>query len=215
MVAEALVALGRPEAVAPWVDRYRRRLEPAPGPGTPLVGDQWEGALGQIGRYADWVALFDGLLDEEHPDDILEDWVPRLAPGSIGAAAHGLIRTAHGARALAAADLPGRRHELAQGLAYWAARYQELPGPPLLLGRLTVPEALAGIPAVPEEAPTEDRISAQVRHVDMVAAPFEQAVSALAPRAIRPPPWPSWPPEGPAPTWPTPTRPARSHWSTR
>jgi len=38
-----------------------------------------------------------------------------------------LIRTGHAARALRRHDTPARRGELALGLAYWAARYTELP----------------------------------------------------------------------------------------
>ena len=33
MVAEALCALGRPEAVMPWVARYRERMQPRPAAG--------------------------------------------------------------------------------------------------------------------------------------------------------------------------------------
>ena len=32
MVAEALCALGRPDAVRPWVNRYRKYLSDAPAP---------------------------------------------------------------------------------------------------------------------------------------------------------------------------------------
>src|SRR5262249_23600073 len=57
-------------------------------------------------------------------------WVPRLAPGLMAAATHGLIRTGHAARSLSAGETPQRLHELAEGLGYWAARYQALPGSP-------------------------------------------------------------------------------------
>jgi len=179
MAAEALVALGRPEAVAPWVAAYRRRLEPGPGPGRPLDSAEWEAALGHMERYADWVVHFEAALAEHGPAATVARWVPRLAPGSIAAATHGLLRTAHAWRALGRQDRPGRRHELAQGLAYWAARYQELPGPPLLLGPFGAEEAVAALPALPEEAPAEPSISRQVAHLEMIAAPFEQAVAAL------------------------------------
>ncbi|HEX3947651.1 MAG TPA: questin oxidase family protein [Acidimicrobiales bacterium] len=183
MAAEALVALGRDEDVAPFVDAYRRRLVPGPRPGQPLPADQWEQALGRPDRWADWVALFDRQLADDLPAEVAARWVPRLAPGSIGAATHGLIRTAHALRSLDRAEVDGspRRHELAQALAYWAVRYQELPGPPLLVGHAGVAAALAGLPVLPEEAAQEGLIADQVRHLDMVAAPFEQAVAALAP----------------------------------
>jgi hypothetical protein len=61
---------------------------------------------------------------------VLQAWVPHLAPGLMAAATHGLIRTGHAVRSLAAGETPQRLHELAEGLGYWAARYQEMPGKP-------------------------------------------------------------------------------------
>jgi len=58
---------------------------------------------------------------------VVADWTPRLAPSISAAAFHGLIRTAHAVRALRRSETPQRRRELANGLAYWAARYAELP----------------------------------------------------------------------------------------
>jgi hypothetical protein len=48
----------------------------------------------------------------------------------MAAATHGLIRTGHAVRSLEAAVTPQRLHELAEGLGYWAARYQMMPGKP-------------------------------------------------------------------------------------
>jgi hypothetical protein len=59
---------------------------------------------------------------------VVEVWVPRLMPGLSVALFHGAIRTAHAVRAVAAADTPPRRSELARALAYWAARFR--PGQP-------------------------------------------------------------------------------------
>jgi hypothetical protein len=105
--------------------------------------------------------------------------VPRLVPGSVGAAAHGLIRTAHGLRAFGQATTTPRRVEVAMGLAYWAANYQELPGPPLLIGHQGVSEALADLPYLSEEAPREVLISDVVAHMADIADEFEQAVASL------------------------------------
>jgi hypothetical protein len=109
------------------------------------------------------------------------EWIPRLVPGIIGAAAHGLIRTAHGLRAFGEAATLPRRVEVATGLAYWASRYQELPGPPLLIGHQNVPEALADLPYLPEETPRAMLISDVVAHMADIADEFEQGVSSLGP----------------------------------
>jgi hypothetical protein len=151
MAAEALVALGRPEAVAPWVDRYRRSLSEHPQARQPLGAD-WAEALGRFERVGDWIALYDRQLDEQPWTDVLRTWMPRLAPGLVAAATHGLIRTGHAVRALGSRDTAVRRHELAEGLAYWAARFQRLPerSGPSPAGQLPS-AALAGVAMVPPE----------------------------------------------------------------
>jgi hypothetical protein len=180
MAAEAMAHLGREDAIAAWVERYRRRLEPAPPPADrPLSEEDWPAALGQEERFPDWLALFEREVADRPPVAVVGEWVPRLLPGTIGAAAHGLIRTAHAVRALAAADTPPRRLELAIGLAFWASSYQELPGPPLLIGHEGVAAALADLPYFPEDAPRHLLISDMVVQVGEIADEFEQAVASL------------------------------------
>ena len=106
----------------PFVERYRRRLEAAPDPGRPVGEDEWESALGSFGRWPDWVARFERDLSEQSAGEVVARWIPRLVPGSIAAATHGVIRTAHAVRMNVGSDAPGRRRELAEALAYWAAR---------------------------------------------------------------------------------------------
>jgi Questin oxidase-like len=130
MAAEAMCALGRGDAVVDWVDRYRRHLELAKAPRSMIREAQWRDALGHRDRVADWQAFFASELKEHPWAEVIDRWVARLAPGIIAAAAHGAIRTAHAARSLAANTNDARLHELAAGLAYWAAEYQTLPGEP-------------------------------------------------------------------------------------
>ena len=151
MAAEALVRLGRVEDVGPWVDGYRRKLQPRPDGRRPIAAAEWREALGDFGRVGDWAALFDRALREAPWTAVLQDWAPRLAPGLSAAACHGLIRTGHAARSLAERDSPARRGELAQGLAYWAARYQALPEKAGTAGRLRPSEAIARVPILPVE----------------------------------------------------------------
>ena len=180
MVAEALAHLGRDDAIAGWVERYRRRLDVAPAPASrPLTEEEWPAALGQVERFPHWLALFEREVADRPPAAVVGEWAPRLLPGSVGAATHGLIRTGHAVRALAAADTAPRRLEVACGLAFWAASYRELPGPPLLIGREGVPEALADLPYLPEDAPAQVLISDMVAGVDEIADEFEQAVASL------------------------------------
>jgi hypothetical protein len=130
MVAEALVALGRPDAVAGWVDGYRIRLQDRPGSYQAIAGAEWQNALGDFERAGDWITFFDAELADTPWQEVVRTWAPRLAPGLMAGATHGLIRTAHAVRSLAGGETPQRIHELAQGLAYWAARFQMLPGSP-------------------------------------------------------------------------------------
>jgi len=127
MAADALVALGRPAAVVPWVERYRRRIaEPIPAR-RPIDGERWRESLGDYARAGDWSVFFRRAIADHSWQEVLSEWTLRLAPGAGAAAFHGLIRTAHAARSLGRHDSPARRRELAEGLAYWAARYQPLP----------------------------------------------------------------------------------------
>jgi Questin oxidase-like len=130
MVAEALLALGRPDSVIPWIESYKSRFQDRPQARTAISPEGWYEALGDRGRSADWVAFFDRKLAEAPWQAVLQTWVLRLAPGLMAAATHGLIRTGHAVRSLAGGETPRRLHELAEGLGYWAARYQVLPGRP-------------------------------------------------------------------------------------
>ena len=140
MVVEALVRLGRSDAVPGWVDRYVARLEDAVAP----TGDTPE--LGVLATVGDWERQFAAELAEAPWIEVVRTWVPRLAPGLMAAATHGWLRTAHAVRALRVVESPERLAELARGLAYWAARYQDVPGPTIPSGTLAVDAALAALP---------------------------------------------------------------------
>jgi len=179
MVAEALAHLGRHDAIAGWVARYRTRLDDAPLPARSLSEEEWPAALGQLGRFPEWLALFEREIADRPVAAVAGEWVPRLLPGSVGAATHGLIRTGHALRGLGEADTPPRRLEVANGLAFWAASYEELPGPPLLIGHEGVADALADLPYLPEDAPSAFLISDRVAAVADIADEFEQGVASL------------------------------------
>jgi hypothetical protein len=142
MVAEALDALGRSDAIAGWISNYRANMMPWPSERAPIVG--WRTALGRAERVSDWRALSREELAARRGPEVLALWVPRLAPGASGAALHGLIRVGHAARALGRAETQPRLDELASALACWAADYAELP----------IASALGAPPASPEAALT-------------------------------------------------------------
>jgi hypothetical protein len=161
MAAEAMVRHGHGDLVGSWLDGYMRRLEEFPR-GLGPIGSGWPGALGDLRRVADWTALFGREIGEQPWRQVLNTWWPRLLPGVVAAATHGVIRVGHSVRALLAdGDDPSHRAELAQGLAYWAARWQTVPGghaaaaAAAAAGRtqaMTPLESLAAVPRIAEQS---------------------------------------------------------------
>jgi hypothetical protein len=129
MAAEALRALGHPSLIEGLVDVYAPRIRPL-RPGEPIAPEARADALGDASRLPDWVATYDRELSRRAWPELLVEEVDRLLPGLFASACHGLLRVAHGVRAIEDEDTPVRRRELAFGLALWAGRYQELPGTP-------------------------------------------------------------------------------------
>jgi hypothetical protein len=128
MAAEAMVRHGHSDLVGSWLDGYMRRLEEFPS-GLGPIGSDWQEALGDLRRVADWTAFFRAELGQRPWRQVLNAWWPRLLPGVVAAATHGVIRVGHAVRALLTdGDDPSHLAELAHGLAYWAARWQTLPG---------------------------------------------------------------------------------------
>jgi hypothetical protein len=161
MVAEAMVRRGHGDAVGSWLDVYMRRLEEAPRGMGPIRAD-WREALGDPRRIADWTELFSRELREQPWREVLNAWWPRLLPGVVAAATHGVIRVGHAVRALLV-DGDNDTHivELAHGLAYWAARWQTVPAghegasAAAAAGKAhfaTMLEALAAVPRIAEQS---------------------------------------------------------------
>ena len=156
MVVEALCALGRPDAVFPWIDAYRPRLKPRQAADETIDWSQWRDHLGRRGSFPAWSRPRSPAELADAPwRSVLDRWAMRLAPGYSAAATHGAIRTAHAARGLAEAETRVRLRELADALASWAASYSELPTAPADCnqGTLTPRAALAAVPVVPAGTP--------------------------------------------------------------
>lgn len=126
IVAETMITLRRVDHIKPWVNNYVKRLSPHPGIGNPFEGDQWKTELGNYDRFSDWLAFFRQQIQTRDWTAVLKDWIPILSPGLSGGGTHGLIRTAHCVRSLPNEVTSIKLNELAESLAYWAARYQAI-----------------------------------------------------------------------------------------
>jgi hypothetical protein len=150
MVIEALCAMDRASAIEPWLHRYRQGFLARPQSNEPVVLENWRSALGVFDRFAGWRELLIAELRDATWPLVMDRWVARLAAGISASALHGIIRVGHATRALAQAETPIRISELADGLAYWAATYQTLPGVPELASDATAPrDAITRVPLLP------------------------------------------------------------------
>ncbi|MFC0508973.1 questin oxidase family protein [Micromonospora costi] len=150
MAVEVMIRRGYAAQVDRWVDRYRSRLDDLPG-STSAIGERdWPEALGDGRRVADWTAYFTRQLAAAPWRDVLATWWPRLLPGVLAGTTHGVIRVGHAVRALlAGAENPETLHELAHGLAFWAARYQSVPASAHPAGHLDPGTALDALGRIP------------------------------------------------------------------
>jgi hypothetical protein len=180
MAAEALVALGRSDAVARWVEGYASRLGPPPSARDPIPATGWEAALGRRERVGDWALFFRRELAEAPWPHVLRLWVPRLAPGFVAVATHGAIRTGHAARALGVRETPPRLHELAEGLAYWAANFTRLPESDTIEGTSRPSEAIVSLELLPaSERRSGGFITARLAGLSDFA-PFKEVAGRVA-----------------------------------
>jgi hypothetical protein len=146
MAADALLRMAQGDRVAGWLNGYITRLESPPAPRWQIDPVEWQEPLGDPSRVADWCALFSLEVAEAPWQSVLARWWPRLLPGGVAAATHGVIRTGHVVRALQERVTEPRLLEFAQALGYWAARWQELPGRRLPRGTLSVVAAFDQLP---------------------------------------------------------------------
>ncbi|MCF3103531.1 DUF4243 domain-containing protein [Streptomyces roseoverticillatus] len=190
MGAEALAVLGHGGEVAAWVEGYRTAMPhhdlPARGSDLdPADETSWRPALGDFSRAGDWEELFRRELAAAPWRDVLARWWPRLLPGLLAGLTHGLIRTAHAVRSLAAAEQPTPHQltELARGLAYWAARFAHLPGEVRMSGHHDLAGAIAALPRTPAPGPVPQRRAVAAERLARPGelAGYHETLGALAP----------------------------------
>ena len=170
------------DVVEPWLDRYIRGLEEPPRASDRITDQTWRNALGARRRVADWELYLRDQLAQQPWQQVLARWWPRLVPGLAANATHGIIRTSHAARSLAASESSERLEELARGLAYWAAGYLELPASPGSRGHLDLDAAVSALPVAACPVPP-GLITARIR-AGLASEPrFPAAVAALGPPA--------------------------------
>ncbi len=182
MVAESLDHAGRSDDIAAWTGTYLLQLaDPVPARES-IDPVRWMERLGDGESMGDWIAHFDRELHGESWVEVVARWFPRLAPGVVTAATHGLLRSAHAVRGLVHVDNTVRRHELACGLGYWASRYETLPESQAtgarIAGTLSISETLAAVPLVPTSRRAAWMISERVQQVDPRA--FSDSVGRVA-----------------------------------
>ncbi len=172
MVAETLITLGRKDVVLKWVEENLHDAGDGKNPKDfTRVGDlsepNWNAALGDESRRADWVEFFHRQISEAKWQSVLSQWMPRLAPGIAAFAAHGVIRTAHAVRSLEAQESWQRKRELAEGLGLWAATFQRLPETAAKKrGILKPSQALPLVGMLPEERVRRGNIVAALTSLD-------------------------------------------------
>ena len=157
MAAEVMVRRGLEIDVDRWLDRYVRRLAELPTAEVSIRPEQWRTALGDAARLPGWTAYFQRELRERPWSTVLVEWWPRLQPGIVAGSTHGVIRVGHAVRTLRAGvdgcpPATETLHELAHGLAFWAARYRELAGVVAPAGRLSAAEALPGVARLQDQS---------------------------------------------------------------
>jgi hypothetical protein len=180
MAIEALERLGHQALIPAFLGLYAARIpEAATGQHLSAAGELE--ALGDIARAEDWVATYEGRLEEGDWRGVVATCVPPLIAGLFAGAGHGFLRVAHAVRSLEASDNRLRRNELARGLAYWSARHQTLPGE---LG-LGVSQAARG-PASMGRWPLMDEVESRngfffesIRQLDQFPA-FAEAIERYA-----------------------------------
>ncbi|MBO8200880.1 questin oxidase family protein [Streptomyces smyrnaeus] len=152
MAAEVMARRGLDVDMERWLDDYVPRLTDLPTPSERISAAHWREALGDARRIADWTAFFRAELRCRPWQDTLATWWSRLLPGIAAGSTHGVIRVGHAVRTLRTGAGGPALDELANGLAFWAARWRPLPGDTSGAPAPGPAAALDALPELPDRA---------------------------------------------------------------
>ena len=155
MVAEALSAMGRPDAVMPWLRQnwpLRHTLMPRHAASHAIA--DWKAALGNNAPF-DWSVFMADDLEKTGWEDFVARWTARLAPGASSDAAHGILRAGHAVRSMKERETPERLRELADAFGLWASSYTTLPVADYSGAPMPACDAIAHVPFSPGKAREE------------------------------------------------------------
>ena len=157
-----------------------KALQPVPPPVAWPSGDAWQGRFGDIAAWPAYRGLFRVWIAHEGIGDMLVQVLPALMRGCGGVAFHGLLRTTYALQA---------RHadELADALAYWAARWMDL-GTPAPGGRVADPAAVLrglALPRSKEPLIAQRMLTASKRRAFAPAADALRIDAKTLPRIAR------------------------------
>ncbi|SMD22520.1 questin oxidase family protein [Kibdelosporangium aridum] len=150
MAVEVMVRRGLDIPIEKWLDGYVGRLDDLPTASSRIDSGDWREALGDHRRVADWTAYFREQLRRAPWHDVLAAWWPELLPGIAAGSTHGVIRVGHAVRTLMITDHPHVLDELANGLAFWAARWRPI-ATAQGEGTLAPATALDALPQLPDQ----------------------------------------------------------------
>jgi hypothetical protein len=180
MVVEAMVRRGHGDEVEPWLNWYMSRLDSLPASSAGITEANCMDALGDPSRLSDWITYFNHRLDDRPWGDVLSQWWPRLLPGLAASATHSVIRVGHAVQALRAeGPRQVRVEELAQALAYWAARWLAIPFTPGAPGSMNVAGALAKLPRLADDDEAFPELVSRLDSLDEWPTAMAQLRSAV------------------------------------
>ena len=168
MATEALIVLGHPEKVVPFIESYKRRFRSgSPDAVQPITSTNWKEALGHGERNTDWITFFSQELKENEWTQVVNKWSDVLAAWPISRCRPWSTPTCHAVRSLAMRRTELRVRELAEGLGYWAAIISPLPeSQNSVAAKLKPQQAIERVPLLPGDKRSRGSLMSQLKRLE-------------------------------------------------